>query len=398
MKFVDSGLTKNILRQFGAYGVEIGLVSPTDTAMDKSIMDATAPFRDFLKSKGIHDFSGQGQGAENKRVLEAEYVQLDRLAPTKVSLYRPPTKAGDPRVWFYSLRSYASPHDILALIQREQKLYIVNVSDAALLASMADPASPLGQIVASINQAISPVAATLLDKLRAISAQGFIQTMRAGHTGVGFTLETLLGIAANSSKAPDYFGIEVKASRHAPSRIRAKTRMNLFSQVPEWKHVKSRKAHAAMVEYGYKTDGRRQLYCTVDAGKANTQGLVLRMDAAASELTVAHSGGGKETCVFVWQMTKLRARLQEKHRESFWVKAEVRQINGVEHFRYHEVLHTDKPLLANLALAIADSIVTLDLTMSEKSAVAVRDHGYLFKIWPEDLPVLFPSVKKYPLG
>ena len=35
--------------------------------------------------------------------------------------------------------------------------------------------------------------------------------------GVGYTLETLLGIAANSSKAPDYKGIEIKSGRQKSS-------------------------------------------------------------------------------------------------------------------------------------------------------------------------------------
>jgi len=53
-----------------------------------------------------------------------------------------------------------------------------------------------------------------LSKLQIISAKGFVDSLRSGDTGVGMTLETLLGIEANSNRAPDYFGIEIKAKRH----------------------------------------------------------------------------------------------------------------------------------------------------------------------------------------
>ena len=60
-----------------------------------------------------------------------------------------------------------------------------------------------------------------------VSRKGFIKTMRPGDTGVGFTLETLLGIEANSNKAPDYKGIELKSSR--VSKASNKTDNGIFS-------------------------------------------------------------------------------------------------------------------------------------------------------------------------
>ena len=56
----------------------------------------------------------------------------------------------------------------------------------------------------------SIVSEELLEKCRQINKKGFIKTMRVGDTGVGYTLETLLGIKANSNKSPDYKGIEIK--------------------------------------------------------------------------------------------------------------------------------------------------------------------------------------------
>lgn len=396
MQFVDPELAKEIVREFGAHGVAVGLVSPTATAMGKCIMDATAGFRDFLRAEGIHDFAVQPQGQQHKRLLRAEYVSVAGFEPTTISLYRPDAKSGDPRVWFYSLNAYARSDDILALIRVSERLFIVNASDPALLPTLADPGTPLGSVVAAAGGALSPRAAELFEKLKQISEMGFVASMRSGDTGVGATLESLLGISSNSNKAPDYHGIEIKASRHKRSRATANNRVNLFSQVPAWRNSSGKTALEALSEYGYFVEGRRQLYCTVDALKPNSQGLMLQIDADAGRLYLLHITAQTASLVFSWDLATLRARLQSKHPESFWVKADAKTINGAEHFHYHSIIHTSKPLITNLGHAIADGTITVDLTMSANGS-SVRDHGYLFKIWPEDLYVLFPAPREYSL-
>lgn len=47
--------------------------------------------------------------------------------------------------------------------------------------------------------------------------------------------------------------------------------------------------------------------------------------------------------------------------------------------------------MANLDYLLADGTVSLDLTMSQKMGKTVRDCGYLFKIWPENLELVFPK-------
>ena len=54
---------------------------------------------------------------------------------------------------------------------------------------------------------------------------------------VGYTLETLLGIQANSSKHPDYKGIELKSSR------KRNLKGTLLSMVPNWSISNLESAH-----------------------------------------------------------------------------------------------------------------------------------------------------------
>jgi hypothetical protein len=397
MRDSDLGIVSAIVKRLGAYGIETSFVLPTATAMAKSIMDATDPLRVFLKQKGIHDYAAQGQGREHKRLVRAEFVTPNDLLPTTVSLYRPATKDGDPRIWFYGLQSYATDYDLLAVIVVNGNLYIVNTGNTEILNSIDDPSSPLGRIASYSSRTLSSTAEELLYKLGEISKMGYVPTVRNGDTGVGATLEHLLGIRTNSSKAPDYKGIELKAGRHNSLKKRAKNRVNLFSQVPDWKKSPIGSAIQMLRGYGYVQEGRMQLYCTLEALKANSQKLVLSVDSDAQHLKAVFKGEGSDIDVMVWSLAKLTDRLTEKHPESFWIKADSKTINGIEHFHYYKAIHTARPMVANLPLLLADGIVTLDLTMSQKGANSVRDHGYLFKIWPDDFVALFPLPREYDL-
>lgn len=51
--------------------VEICLIEPTRTGLDKSIMDATGSVRTYLKANNIHDFEFQKQGQEYKIQIDS---------------------------------------------------------------------------------------------------------------------------------------------------------------------------------------------------------------------------------------------------------------------------------------------------------------------------------------
>ena len=51
-------------------------------------------------------------------------------------------------------------------------------------------------------------------KLQAINEQGYILSMREGNTGIGFTLETLLGLKENNVKLPELGETDLKSKRN----------------------------------------------------------------------------------------------------------------------------------------------------------------------------------------
>ena len=43
---------------------------------------------------------------------------------------------------------------------------------------------------------------------------GYVVSLRNGNTGIGYTLETLLGLEENNLKTPDFGDIELKSQRN----------------------------------------------------------------------------------------------------------------------------------------------------------------------------------------
>lgn len=50
--------------------VEFTTIQITETGLKKSILDATAPVRAYLKEKNVHDYEIQLQGPEHKRIID----------------------------------------------------------------------------------------------------------------------------------------------------------------------------------------------------------------------------------------------------------------------------------------------------------------------------------------
>ena len=314
-----------------------------------------------------------------------------------MSMYRPESKLGDPRLWIYKLPTFADPGDLLALIVDSGELFVVNCDRVNLTDLLSDESTPLGQIAARLNTK-APAAAELLEMLKTIGSRGYIQTQRAGDTGVGYTLETLLGIRANSRKAPDFKGIELKSGRLARRKTGPSPRTTLFSQTPAW-NISPHSAQSALESYGYMDHEtkRLQLYCSVDT-RVNSLGFKLTPRSAGDHLATVNSKlipQGED--VFLWGMDQLRKSFTEKHRETFWIKARTIGSSTKELFHYVEARHTRNPPLSTFERLLASGGICVDLTMSQKMSSKVRDHGYLFRVYGASFDELFPEAGVYSL-
>lgn len=384
-----------VIEKFAEYGVAAALLVPTSTGLKKSIMDAHDALRDFLKTNGVHDFSTQATGPAAKVIVNAKLILEDRAIDIGVSLYRPETKLGDPRIWISRLKQFANAGNLLAFFVVERQLFIANVSDLRVLSADASPRGELLRLLRIWEKTLTPHSARLLDLLRGVAARGWIKSLREGATGVGYTLETSLGISANNNRAPDFHGIEIKASRRGSRGLKPKNRSTLFSKTPDWDRSAYVTAMGALDRFGYRKDGRLQLYCALN-NEPNSLGHYLHVVEERQALYSVHrSAEGNEEKVFFWNLKNLQDQLLAKHAETFWVKADVKKEKSGEHFHYVEVEHTKQPLIANVPALFELGHIELDYTISEKISPrmtrSVRDHGYLFKMWPRNFTTLFPK-------
>jgi len=372
--------------------VELTLIEPTKTGLGKSIMDATGPVRSYLKEKLVHDYNDQMQGQIYKVFINSYLIEAGRLIRSTASLYRPVSKKGDPRIWFKSLPAYAKANDILGIISFDNALYVLNITRIdveSLLKSKI--ANVLQDLVTQVRSVSNFVADELLTLLRKVAKMGPVPAMLNADTAIGRTLEKLLGIEINSSKKPDYKGIEIKSFRD--ERANRKT---LFAQVPNWSLSKFKSSAEILDHFGYSRGADHKLYCTVSTLVRNSQGLKLNVNTKLNELFENSDRTGVGDFV-VWSLETLHKRLLEKHSETFWIAADSFQVDGSEYFQYKKVEHTKKPIVSQFDILLEQGIITLDHMIKRKSTGRVEEKGPFFKIKQTGLALLFPPSKTYNL-
>ena len=372
--------------------VELCLIEPTGTGLEKSIMDATGSVRTYLKANNIHDFELQKQGQESKIQITSFLISSDSLVNSVASLYRPNTKKGDPRIWFKGLGSYSKSNDILGIIAFEGNLYVLNITQLDLHKLIENKISnPLQDLVNEINQISNVISNELLFKLRALAAKGFVPAMLQADTSIGRTLEHLLGIRMNSSKTPDYKGIELKSARENKG-----TRNGLFGKTPNWALSKFKTREEVLDAFGYWKDGVFRLYNTIRSTGRNAQGLILRTDYEQDYLF--ENSDKKEIGDFLtWELSVLRNALATKHKETFWIKAQSKIEDNEEYFLFKSAEHTKSPLLNQFGLLIDIGAITLDYPIKRLANGSVIDKGCNFKLKPNALDLLFPPSQIYSL-
>ena len=390
---------ESAVRALTNYSIPFALIEPTATGLGKSIMDATMSVRTYLREQDIHDYDSQQAGPDYKVVIENTFlITAGTYQHSRTSMYRPRAKGkgGDPRIWFKGLPSYANANDMLAITFLNNSFYIINITqqpvEQLLASEIITPLKELGEEFLKQNNSISE---ELLGKIQVIANNGPLQAIKNGDTAIGHALETALGIEQNSSKQPDYKGIELKSYR-SKSRASQESRKNLFAQVPNWDISKFKSSREILDNFGYQRGEDFKLYCTVSTQVANSQGLILKLDSNTEQL--AENSSDREIGDFVvWLMSDLKNRLLEKHNETFWIGAESSNIGGIEHFQYKKILHTRKPLPSAFELLVEQGQITVDHLIKRNSKGRVSEKGPLFKFNGSALGMLFPKQIEYNL-
>lgn len=380
--------------------VEFATIQITETGLKKSILDATAPVRAYFKEKNIHDYETQLQGPEHKRVVDTYILTEEKQHYAKTSLYRPVTKKGDPRLWVNKVRDveFLRANDIFAFIAHRGILFTINLTTVNIEKVCMSPIdTPLKDLIFEISCRKTSISNELLELIKDRMSDWMPAEILAD-TGIGRTVESVLGIDMNPSKRPDYKGIELKSHREA-----SKVRNTLFTQAPEWAISRLKSGRAIVEEYGYIPDGyiHKSLHVTLTANRPNPQGLGLLVQPQLGILEadefarIALDDGSfrKINDVAAWQLINLHERLLTKHHETFWIEAETKKESGQEYFRVSQILHTKNPITSQFDVLLDQGQITVDFLLC-------RDSGgdtYSFKINGKARHLLFPQSETYRL-
>lgn len=229
----------------------------------------------------------------------------------------------------------------------------------------------------------------LLVRLKVISSRGFIKSVSKGSTGVGRTLQSLLGLPFTSNGKTVVNGLNINARR--VGKKQHSNRVNLFAQVPNWSLSECKSTKEFILKYGYGKDSlNKRLNCTVTHQIENSLGLKFLMDPENLLLHEVFVDANNLIPALTWEIPKLLERMSSSHGDTFWIEAECTNYGGSEYFNYRYLEYSGYPRVENFPDLIKSGTITMDHLIS-MNGKRVIEKGPLFKIKPDNLSLLFPN-------
>ena len=238
---------------------------------------------------------------------------------------------------------------------------------------------------------------TLEDFIREFSKikqQGWILTHRPGPTGIGKTLEDLLGIPENNLDEPDFGEYELKSCR-----LDSNSMLTIFTKTPQPRGAASR----LRMTFGYSSDAydndEKVLHSTLSADRyvaiANT-GHKLKIKCDPSKILIV-AEDGKEYAY--WTRDGLKKAFEKKYKNKFvYAKAKSQGTGANERFYFveaYEVSGFDYEAFINLLEA---GKIYVDLRIGQyhsgKNKGKTHDHGTGFRIRESDQYLLFKNINR----
>jgi hypothetical protein len=221
----------------------------------------------------------------------------------------------------------------------------------------------------------------LKERLKKIQTIGFVKTHRAHDTGVGKTLEDLLGIKENNLCFPDIGDVELKAKR-----IDSGSMLTVVTKSPEPKGINK----ALFKKYKYlDKEGKYNLHSTVYGSRKNPQSFRVVFEDRKVVLKNKFKIGA------YWPISIFDDVLKAKSNKVLLVFAETKGERKTKNEKFHFI---EAYLISNLNInkfksAIESDKLKIDIRIgvyrSGKNKGKYHDHGTGFRINKRDFLHLF---------
>ena len=239
-------------------------------------------------------------------------------------------------------------------------------------------------------------------RMKEIKDMRFVQSHRKGPTGIGKTLEDLLGITENNIAGPDFSIYELKSARKDSASM-----LTLFTKAPKPRGANKNLLKAfgyrqrkKLVGYEQQTlNGRptdeseipledKELHVTVDSVKPNSVGLKLEVE---ENKIVIENPKGVEA---YYDEDTLKKSFEKKYHRLIYVLAEARMEKRKEHFWYNEAYLLDGFGFKNFARLIKEGKMKVDIRIGHYPDGRPHDHGTGLRILPKYLPECFEKIER----
>jgi len=210
-----------------------------------------------------------------------------------------------------------------------------------------------------------------------IKDMGWIKTHRSGPTGIGKTLEDLLGIPENNAGEPDFGIYELKSAR-----LNSNSMLTLFTLAP----MPPKSNCDLLKKYGYEQGGKLALRTTLSTNGFSSVGL--KMTFVDDKLYFESKT--RIEPIYYEKSTLLQALKKKYAGELVYAYAEHKGSKADEHFKFYSA-YVAKMNYDRFYDLLLSGTVKVDIRLGLYPDGRTHDHGTAFRIMPNNLNLLFKA-------
>lgn len=231
-------------------------------------------------------------------------------------------------------------------------------------------------------------------EFKKIKELGWIQTHRSGPTGIGKTLEDLLGIPENNIDGPDFGDYELKSCR-----LDSNSMLTIFTKTPRPKGA----ASTLRMTFGYSSDAydndEKVLHSTLSADRYVTvadTGHKLKINCDPSKISIVAEDGNEYA---YWTRDELKKSFEKKYKNKFvYAKAKSKGTGANEQFYFIEAYEVSGFNYNAFVDLLEKGKIFVDLRIGQYHGGAkngqTHDHGTGFRIRESDQSLLFKNNRR----
>ena len=239
-------------------------------------------------------------------------------------------------------------------------------------------------------------------KIMQIKEMGYVPSHRKGPTGIGKTLEDLLGITENNIAGPDFQIYELKSARKESVSM-----LTLFTKAPMPRGAnknllevfgyiqrKIPRKYKQLTMTGEEMDESnipledKELHTTVDSIKPNSVGL--KLEIKSNRLHIANDKGVEA----YYDNVTLRNAFEKKYHKLIYVLADHKTEKGKEKFWFNEAYLLAGFSFERFSELVKEGKLKVDIRIGHYPDGRLHDHGTGFRILPKYLPKCFETIEQ----